>query len=357
MSNIRYRHCCVALLLLLTLPLIVSAEKTDAQGMHHGVSAKPVKRPAPRYPATELRRGQQGWVQLSYVVTADGEIVDPVVENSSGSDAFEKEALRTVKRWAYEPATWDGKAVQQCHTKVMITFALDGAGTGVTKKFYRRYKKIDGAIDDGELAKAQEMIDGAVEDLNLSLSETAWLWTARARIAGLKGDKVAQLAALRKATGNNGKWVDPKVYPNLLILRTALELEEGNLSEALDSHDRLVETKTDNPMLEKLDTYVSKVRDAVSSETVLSVSARIGKEEECKDCATNWHYHPLRRRFSIANVNGSLRDIELRCAWQRVVDKAREGSTWEVPEDWGDCSIIVFGEPGTTFDLLELPNA
>lgn len=357
MHSYPYRRCYVGLLILLALPLSFAAEDSDAPGMHHGISAKPIKRTAPRYPGSELGRGQQGWVQLSYVVTADGEIVDPVVEKSSGSDAFEREALRTVKRWAYEPATWDGVPVQQCRTRVMITFALEGAGTGVTKKFHRRYKKVDKAINDGELSKAQDLVDDIVADLNLSLSETAWLWTARARLAGLNGDKAAQLAALRKATRNNGKWVDEKLYPNLLLLRTALEMEEGNLSEALESHDKLVRTKVDSPMLEKLDPYVSKVRDVVASETVLSVPARIGEEEECNDCATNWHYHPLRRRFELADINGSLRDIELRCAWQRVVDKAREGSTWEIPEAWGDCSIIVFGEPGTTFNLLELPRA
>ncbi len=357
MNKNMWRFFCMGPLLLFALPHSLAAENSEAPGMHHGVSAMPIKRPAPRYPGSELGRGQQGWVQLSYVVTADGEIVDPVVENSSGSHAFEKEALRTVKRWAYEPATWDGVPVQQCRTKVMITFALEGAGTGVTKKFYRRYKKIDKAIGNGELAKAQKMVDDAVDDLNLSLSETAWLWTARARLAGLNGDKAAQLSALRKATRNNGKWVDEKLYPNLLLLRTALEMEKGHLSEALSTHDKLVKTQLDNPMLEKLDPLVSKVREVVASETVLSIPARIGEKEDCKDCATNWHYDPLRRKFSIANVNGSLRDIEFRCAWQRVVDKVREDYTWEVPEDAGDCSIIVFGEPGTTFNLLELPAA
>ena len=30
---------------------------------------------------------------------------------------------------------------------------------------------------------------------------------------------------------------------------------------------------------------------------------------------------------------------------------------WEEPESWGECSVIVFGQPGTTFDFLELPLA
>jgi hypothetical protein len=26
---------------------------------------------------------------------------------------------------------------------------------------------------------------------------------------------------------------------------------------------------------------------------------------------------------------------------------------WRIPPEWGDCSIYVFGEPGSTFQLLE----
>jgi len=343
------------LLILVAAPVSFGADDDELSGVHRGVSAKPVTRVAPRYPRSELGRGQQGWVQVSYVISADGEIVDPVVENSSGSDTFEREALRTVKRWSYEPATWDGVPVQQCHTEVMITFAIDGAGTSVTKKFYNRYRRIGKAIDSGELTKAQEMIDDVVDDLNLSLSEMAWLWAQRARLAGLAGDKDAQLRALREATQNNGRWVDEKLYPNLLLVRTALEIEDGNFSEALSSHDKLVNVNEEHPQLEQLKPFVNSMRDLIASDTALSVPAAIGQEADCVDCATNWHYHPLRRKFSIADVNGSLRNIEFRCSWQRVVDEALEGITWDLPEDWGDCSILVFGEPGTTFNLLELP--
>lgn len=54
-----------------------------------------------------------------------------------------------------------------------------------------------------------------------------------------------------------------------------------------------------------------------------------------------------------SNVQGSLDTLELRCQYQRVVDQAREGVDWVMPEDWGSCRVIVFGEKGTTFSLLE----
>ncbi|MGB5352129.1 MAG: energy transducer TonB [Woeseia sp.] len=351
--------CLTSLLLLVSTAAHANSdvEANEANGLHIGVKAKPIKRPAPRYPGTELAAGRQGWVQLSYVVTPDGEVIDPVVEDSSGSSSFEKQALSAVKRWSYEPATWDGKPVQQCETKVMITFLVEGTDTQVTRKFHSRYKKIAKIIDEGNLDKATELIDSLVADMNLSLAETGWVWTLRARVAGLAGDEGAQLKALRKATANNGRWADAKVYPSLLLVRTALELQDGNLSAALETYEVLLETGFDHPQMEKLKPHVDSVRELVASDKALAVPARIGAKSDCVDCGTNWHYEPLRRRFSLADVKGDLREIEFRCSWQRAVDKADAGMTWEVPEDWGDCSIIVFGEPGTTFSLLELPSA
>lgn len=352
---ISYRQ--FGLVVLIAAPLCFGADEGNAQTMHRGVKAKPIERSAPRYPSREIRKGQQGWVQLSYVVTTDGSVIEPVVQNSSGSDAFEKAALNVVKRWSYEPATWDGNPVQQCHTEIMISFAIEGEETGVTRRFVHRYKRAEKAITAGDLSKAQDIVDEIVDDFSLSLGETAWLWSLRARLAGLTGDKEAQLIALRRAIGNDGQWVDKKLYPSLLFVKTALEFENGEYSSALRSHDKLMETKFEHPQMELLDPYVSAVNGFVTSEKTLSIPALIGGQEGCVDCATNWHYRPLRRKFSIADVNGGLRNIEFRCAWQRVVDQAAEGTTWDIPEDWGDCSIIVFGEPGSTFNLLELPSA
>lgn len=319
--------------------------------------AKPVVRKPPRYPATELSRRRQGWVQLSYVITDEGEIIDPVVEASSGSRSFERSAMRTVTDWQYTPATWNGKPVQQCRTKVMLTFAIDGQETTVSRDFNRTYRRASKAIEQGELQEARRQLATLGESDGLTLSETAWLWALRARVAGLSGNKDAQLKALREATRGSDTWIDENLLPGLLYVRTALELESGRLSDGLRSYERLSKVAPNMAELERLKPHVDRVKTLVASEQALSFPGRIDNATDCEDCAKNWHYDPLRRRFTIANVEGSLEDIEFRCAWRRVKDKAEEGLTWEVPESWGECSVIVFGQPGTTFDFLELPPA
>jgi hypothetical protein len=95
----------------------------------------------------------------------------------------------------------------------------------------------------------------------------------------------------------------------------------------------------------------------VESDVAFSVPGRIPGDASCADCADSWHYDLLRRKFSIAAIDGNLRDLEIRCSRQRVVDKAREDVSWEIPASWGSCSVIVFGEPGAKFALLEEPSA
>lgn len=339
-------------------PLTGGADETAAEPLAHlGTVAKPVKRTAPIYPKSLLDRGQQGWVKLSYVVTESGEVIDPVVEESSGPRAFERAALKTVQRWSYEPATWDGKPVQQCQTKVMISFAIEGSEATVSRRFYNRYYKIEKAIEKKDIEKAGKLLDNTFKSYDMTLSELTSLWALRAQHAALTGDEEMQLKAIRKATASNGRWINQELYPQLLYVRTVLELQNSNLPEALDTFDKLVSLDSDMPKLEDLRTYIDRVRNIIDSESIIAVSGRIDAADDCDDCSNNWHYDPLRRKVRIAEVDGELGNIELRCAWRRIVDKARPGKSWDLPEDWGDCSIIVFGEPGSSFTLYEEPSA
>lgn len=340
-------YACVVVLTL--SPCALLADESAANDMQLGVSAKPVRRTPPRYPGSELRYGRQGWVQLSYVITTDGKVVDPIVLDSSGSSAFERAALQTVEDWSYEPAIWNGEAVQQCETKVMISFALEGEQNRVSREFHRAYKKVDQSLNEGDLETAEQLLAESFESFNMSLAELSWLWSIRARYAGMVGDKEAQLQAVRKATAHSASWIDDDVYAGLLLIRTVRELESGNVSAALSSHDKLLESGAELPQMEQLLPYIEEIEALIASDTPLLTSASIAKE--------NWNYRLLRRKFSFTDVSGDLENLEIRCSRRRVVDTAREGATWEIPESWGNCSIIVFGTPGSTFSLLEESSA
>ena len=70
-----------------------------------------VSQVAPAYPV-ELRKAKvEGSVTLVFVLSEDGRVVDPRVENSSRPE-FEKPALDAIRKWRFSPGMKDGRAVR-----------------------------------------------------------------------------------------------------------------------------------------------------------------------------------------------------------------------------------------------------
>ena len=342
------RACLFLIAVALTTPFALADEAAQ-----HRISAKPIERSAPRYPVHELRRNQQGWVVLNYVVTDDGRVVEPVVEESSGSRAFEDAAMYTVKTWRYEPARLNGKPVQQCKTKVRIAFAMEGAEPKVSRPFYAKYRKMENMLDEGDVDGATEALHTALASEGLSLGEMSWLWAFEARLAGIEGAREQQLAALRRATAGSSQWVTEELLTGLLTTQTALELESGDFSSATQSYEAL--KSIDSADTSQLDPFIQQIRLLVEGDELFFTDAVIGSNPNCETCDSKWQYRPLRRAIEIADIRGQLGDLELRCEWQRFVDQAREGVTWIIPRNWGDCLLVVHGEAGSTFKLFEIP--
>ncbi len=77
---------------------------------------------APTYPS-ELRKAKiEGTVTLVFLLTEDGRVEDPRVENSSRPE-FEKPALEAVRRWRFKPGMKDGQAVKT-HMRLPMRFRL-----------------------------------------------------------------------------------------------------------------------------------------------------------------------------------------------------------------------------------------
>ena len=65
----------------------------------------------PRYPAVAKRRAWQGTVLLELRINAEGVVDSVVLRESSGYDLLDREAMRAVRAWRYEPGTRDGRPI------------------------------------------------------------------------------------------------------------------------------------------------------------------------------------------------------------------------------------------------------
>ena len=76
-----------------------------------GVTApKPLYHPDPEYTDRARKKKINGMVLLSIVVTPDGTVRDAKVTTSLDKD-LDRQALKAVSTWKFQPATKDGKPV------------------------------------------------------------------------------------------------------------------------------------------------------------------------------------------------------------------------------------------------------
>lgn len=84
----------------------------------------PIVRVAPVYPSRALSRGLEGFVDMSFTVTAAGTVKDPIVLQSTSS-LFERAATRAVLKFKYKPRVVDGIPVEVVGVKTRISFELE----------------------------------------------------------------------------------------------------------------------------------------------------------------------------------------------------------------------------------------
>lgn len=84
---------------------------------------EPVSQVPPNYPS-ELRRARiEGSVTLVFVLSEDGRVEDPRVENSSRPE-FEKPALEAIRKWRFRPGMKDGQPVRT-YIRIPMRFRIN----------------------------------------------------------------------------------------------------------------------------------------------------------------------------------------------------------------------------------------
>ena len=87
--------------------------------------AVPQVRIQPDYPIQARQRRIEGWVDVSFTVSADGSVRDPVVIGAEPKAIFDRAALQAVKGWKYNPRIVDGRPVERPDMRVRVRFQLE----------------------------------------------------------------------------------------------------------------------------------------------------------------------------------------------------------------------------------------
>ena len=76
------------------------------------------------YPRKALRLEREGYVIIEFDVAQDGSVIDPYVLEGEPAGLFNRAAMKSIRKWIYEPSTYDGVPVQVNDVQVRINFTL-----------------------------------------------------------------------------------------------------------------------------------------------------------------------------------------------------------------------------------------
>jgi len=105
----------------------IELPKSDGRNMGSGVtdrSATPLVRVEPRYPIDAARDGITGWVRLAFSIDETGSVTDIAVLAAEPANIFNREAIKALRRWKYQPNIVNGVAVKQTNMSVQLDFSI-----------------------------------------------------------------------------------------------------------------------------------------------------------------------------------------------------------------------------------------
>lgn len=308
----------------------------------------PKVRVNPKYPVNAARSNREGWAQFSFVIEKDGSVSNVINIANSGSKDITLAAKKAVMKWQYEPAMENGEPIQQCVNYVQLDFEMHGSRTtGVTRKFSNLYKKAKLALDEKKYDEVEELLTRFKKIKNMHATENNFLQLLKAQYAKDMGNDEQQLNELYDVKFKHDKKNNQQRFA-VLNEKLHLEIKLNRLKQAYTTYQEIMQLPDAEPHKVYYEKLVNRIDDFIASEEALVINGNIKNKDY-------WFYSLVRNEFSLTNIDGRLTKMDIRCANKRHVYTVENNNTWQIPKSWQNCSIFIYGEDNTKFNLVEHP--
>ncbi len=102
----------------------IAISAPNLKGTMGNQQAMPLYRVEPRYPSQAIKRKVEGYVIMRFTIDESGRPTDIEVVEAEPSRMFEREAMRALRNWKYQPKVENGVATQQFGQTVRLEFKL-----------------------------------------------------------------------------------------------------------------------------------------------------------------------------------------------------------------------------------------
>ena len=308
-----------------------------------------VKSVVPTYPNRELAAGAEGWVAFRYMIDKAGIPYDIVVVDAVGSKGFHKNAREAISRTRYKPQKTGGSEGDRSSFRRVI-FQITGFDESPTysRRFHSRLKALNSALRKGNEAGAKRYLTD-LGNTRKTLFEHALYWTARFNFNVRWGTPLDQLVALDRAVvfKESANFLPPETYENLLWAQLNLRVKLNRLSSAESSAERLLKrsdlTAERTAQLKQLLATIDKNR--VESD-------RIVVEGKVNELGV-WWFSLFMSKFAIGESDGKITELALFCDGGVLRLEYDSYMMYDIQQNYKNCRVLVEGEPGTRFKLVE----
>jgi TonB family protein len=210
-----------------------------------------------RFPLSET--GNEGWVELAFMVDTSGKPFEVTVVRSTGNPTFEKIAMKSMEHSTFEPGKLNGAPVESgFEMKYLFADERMRQSPGANPAFIKSYKALIAALDSGERATAAE----AMQKLKITnLYEDAYFGMATYHYASKYGDERQQLEGLRRAIAREdyARYLPRDLFRFALINCMQLEVKDHQYAEALATWKRLQKAGIDKDSAARIREAVAKL--------------------------------------------------------------------------------------------------
>ena len=290
----------------------------------------------------------EGWVRGRYAVLADGSTADVRVVDVMPPQLSTRPVIKAVESWKFAPATAGGEPIDWHNNESLVVFDAEDVPLEPSPMFAQAYVAIANLMNEQEYDKAKKQNETLLGSRTMRLNEIGLVQMQAAMLHVATSNLHDAYEAIVRATDPEVVTLQESELADALRYRFGLELELGRFASSLETYDRLT-SLIDLPDDDVITTNAGKIREALQGDAAIAVKGRVAREP--------WIYAPARRTFGFADVDGSIRGLELECDRRKQELEYSADVEWSIPESWGSCVVVVEGRRDTTFTLIEFPTA
>ena len=302
----------------------------------------------PQYPSSNLRRGEEGWVIINFMVDEEGKPFEPSVVDSMGAGWFQKRALDALQESKFVPAKSSGTPITSSMS-LRYTFKIQDYKMA-RPAFIRKYNIFLKYYNDSDREGMAKLIKSMDGEQTKTLYEEAYLNLAKSYFSAKYGNPQEEMEHLARALYFDDRetyktFLPEKNMSDLWTRLYMLQVKNYRFAEALDTYDIIVKA-TD----EKTGKMLAASARGIAAIRNNGKSYRIGAKT---DDFGSWNVKLFNDEFYLDKVQSRINELKLRCEKKYLLIKYKADTQYRISGDSGSCNLEVLGAPDTSFDLVQ----